>query len=67
MNCQLHAPAALFPGKERLRGHWVGAWVGPRVDLDTVAKRSSCPFRELNLGYPVRSLVVTLTELLSFD
>jgi len=26
---QLHAPAALPPGKESLDTHWIGGWVGP--------------------------------------
>jgi len=30
---QLHAPAALPPGKELLDTHWVGDWVGPRAGL----------------------------------
>jgi hypothetical protein len=36
---QVHAPAALTPGKEPLGTHWVGGWVGPRAVLDTVVKR----------------------------
>jgi hypothetical protein len=28
---QLHAPAALPPGKEPPRTHWIGGWVGPRI------------------------------------
>jgi hypothetical protein len=36
---QLHAPAALTPGKEPPRSHWIGGWVGPRAGLDRVVKR----------------------------
>jgi len=37
---QLHAPAALLPGKEPPHTHWVGGWVGPAVGLDAAtAKR----------------------------
>jgi len=35
---QLHAPAALPPGKKH-RTHYIGGWVGPRASLDTVSKR----------------------------
>jgi hypothetical protein len=28
---QLHAPAALPPGKEPLVTYWIGGWVGPRA------------------------------------
>jgi hypothetical protein len=34
MSGQLHAPAALTPGKQRRVPHWVG----PRVGLNAVAK-----------------------------
>jgi len=34
VNDQLHAPAALPPGK-----HWIGGSVCPRAGLDAVAKR----------------------------
>jgi len=43
---QLHAPAALPPGKEPVT-HWIGGWVGPRAVLDAVVKRNGA-FR----GYP---------------
>jgi hypothetical protein len=33
MGGQLHAPAALPPGK-RPGTHYIGGWVGPRADLD---------------------------------
>jgi hypothetical protein len=34
---QLHAPAALLPGKEPLVP--IGGWVGPRAVLDAVMER----------------------------
>jgi hypothetical protein len=40
---QLHAPAALPPGKEPLVPHWIGGWVGPRAVLDAVVKKNSQP------------------------
>jgi hypothetical protein len=40
---QLHAPAALTPGK-RPGTHFIGGWVGPRTGLDGCEK--SCPYRD---------------------
>jgi hypothetical protein len=37
MGGQLHAPAALPPGK-RLGTHSIGGWVGPRAGLDGCEK-----------------------------
>jgi hypothetical protein len=34
----LHAPAALFPGKEPPSTHRIGVWVGPRAVVDAVVK-----------------------------
>jgi hypothetical protein len=54
MNGQLHAPAALPPGKEHLIPIWTGGWVGPRAVLDTVVKRKiSISHRESNLRTPI--------------
>jgi len=36
---QLHAPAALPPGKEPPVTHWIGGWVDLRAVLDAVVKR----------------------------
>jgi hypothetical protein len=50
---QLHAPAALPPGKEP-GTHWIGGWVGPRAVLNTVVKRKiPGPRRESNPRTPV--------------
>jgi hypothetical protein len=35
---QLHAPAALPPGKGAPGTHWIGGWVNPRVGLDDEEK-----------------------------
>jgi hypothetical protein len=35
---QLHAPAALTPGKVPPGTHWIGGWVVPRPDVDDVEK-----------------------------
>jgi hypothetical protein len=44
---QLHAPAALLPGKERALGtHWIGGWVCPRTVLDVVKRKIPSPRRE---------------------
>jgi hypothetical protein len=59
MSGQLHAPAALPPGKEPPpRTHWIGGWVDPRAGLDDVEKRKflTPPRLELRpLGRPARS------------
>jgi hypothetical protein len=36
---QLHAPAALPPGKRVPGTHWIGGWVGPRTAQDDAEKR----------------------------
>ena len=33
VNCQQHAPAALYP-REKLGTHFTGGWVGPRAGPD---------------------------------
>jgi hypothetical protein len=61
---QLHAPVALYPGKEPLGTRLIGGWVGLRAGLDAVARRKIAgPCWELNPSLVVRSLVTTLTEL----
>jgi hypothetical protein len=55
---QLHAPAALPPGKETPVTHWLGGWVGTRADMDDVEKRIffTLPVLELQpLSRPARS------------
>jgi hypothetical protein len=48
---QLHAPAALHPGKKPL--HWIGSWVGLTAGLDMVTKRNvPSPRRESNPDRP---------------
>jgi hypothetical protein len=55
MSGQLHAQAALFPGKEAPVPNVLGGSLGPRVRLDAVMNRKK---------FPARSLVIVLTELL---
>jgi hypothetical protein len=51
---QLHAPAALPPGKEPLVQHWTGGWMGPRAVVDAVVKRKiPSPRRESNPRTPI--------------
>jgi hypothetical protein len=51
---QLHAPAALPPGKEPPGSHWIGGWVDPRAVLDAVVKRKiPSPGRESNPRTPI--------------
>jgi hypothetical protein len=40
---QLHALAALHPGKEPSGTHCIGGWVGPRASLDAVEKNLELP------------------------
>jgi len=43
MSGQLHAPAALLPGK--ISGtHWIGSWVGPSAGLEREAERKKFSF-----------------------
>jgi len=50
-----HAPAALVRGSVCCT-NWIGGWMGPRAELDVVAKRKNpCPYRESNTGCPARS------------
>jgi hypothetical protein len=60
---QLHASAALPPGKEPPGTYWIGDWVIPRAGLVAVKKRKILPCRESNPGRPARSPVSILIEL----
>jgi hypothetical protein len=54
----IHGPASLPPEKEPACTHWFGGWVGPRVGLHNVEKRTFLilPGLELRpLGRPARS------------
>jgi hypothetical protein len=41
LNGQFHASVASPPEERALRLHWIGGCVGPRADVDAVAKRES--------------------------
>jgi len=57
MSDSLHASAALPPVKRDSGTHWIGGWVGPRTDLDGVAKRRGipCPCRKSSPDHPART------------
>jgi hypothetical protein len=58
MSGQLHAQAALPPGKEPPGTHWIGGWVGPRAGMDDLEKRKflTLPGLELRtLSRPART------------
>jgi hypothetical protein len=49
---QLHASTALPPGDRAPGTHWIGGWVGPRVDLGAVEKRKILHCMESNTAPP---------------
>jgi hypothetical protein len=50
---QLHAPAALPPGKSP-GTHWIAGWMGPRAVLNAVVKRKiPSSHRESNRRTPI--------------
>jgi hypothetical protein len=51
MNGQLHAPAALPPGKEPPVSHWIGGWMDPRDGLDDVENRKFLTLPGLELRH----------------
>jgi len=56
-------PGHFTPGERAHSTHWKGGWVGPRTNLDTVAKRKNpSPCKKLNPNHPAYSLVI-LTQL----
>jgi hypothetical protein len=58
VSSQLHAPAALLPGKKPPGTHWIGGWVDPRAGMDDVEKRKFLTLLGLELqplGRPARS------------
>jgi hypothetical protein len=53
-------PRTLYHRGENPDNHWTGGRLGPRADLDAVAKRRTLnPCRELNSGRPARSQAYT--------
>jgi hypothetical protein len=56
---QLHAPAALTPGKEPSGIHWIGSWVGPSASLDTASRKIPSPRRDSNPDHPIVQPVVS--------
>jgi hypothetical protein len=53
---QIHALAALPPGKRGPDTHWTGGWVGPRAGLDNVEKMKTLHRREAITDGPAGSL-----------
>jgi hypothetical protein len=54
VNGQVHAQAALPPGKETPGTHGIRGWVGPRALLDLVVKRKiHSPRRDSNTRSPI--------------
>jgi hypothetical protein len=51
---QLHAPAALSPGKSP-GTHFIGGWVGPRAGLDGCGKSHPAPGFDPRTVQPVAS------------
>jgi hypothetical protein len=49
---QLHASTALPPADRAHGTHWIGSWVGPRVDVGAVEKRKILHCRESNPAQP---------------
>jgi hypothetical protein len=61
---QLHAPAALPPGKEPSGTHLIGDWVDPRAGVNALATRKIlCLCRKSNPSRPAQRLLTILTEL----
>jgi len=51
-------PSRFTPGERAPSTHLIGGWVGPRTDLDAIAKREDpSPYSESSPGCPARSLV----------
>jgi len=57
---QLHAPAALLPGKKTPGTHRTGGWVRPRRGSKKKKNPLVYPCRESNPGCPVHSLITLL-------
>jgi hypothetical protein len=55
-------PGHLTPEEIALSTHWIGNWVDPRVGLNTVEKRKSCPCWELNPSHPAHSYTISLQQ-----
>jgi hypothetical protein len=53
VSAQLHAPAALPPGKEPPRDHLIGGLVNPIAGLNDVEKREFLTLPRLELRLPV--------------
>jgi hypothetical protein len=60
---QLHAPAALHPGKEP-GTHWMGDLVNPRAGVDDMERRKILPLQGLELRYfgPSKHLASIYTD-----
>jgi hypothetical protein len=56
---QLHAPAALPPGKEPLNTHWIEDWVDPMSAWMILRSENSRPYRDSNSDSSIVQPVVS--------
>jgi hypothetical protein len=42
-------PCCFTPGERALGTHWIGGWVGPRIGLDNVERRTILPLPGLEI------------------
>jgi hypothetical protein len=69
VSSQLHAPAALPPGKSPTGTHWIGGWVGPTACLDAMGNRKIVPLPGIKLPASSPSLYrlyITTLQLIHF-
>jgi hypothetical protein len=55
--CSASHPGRFTPGERAPGTHWIGGWVGLRVDLDAVEKIKIWHSRESKPARPARSML----------